>query len=339
MNLDDLQKLDSGGMYAHARAFADQCERALTLFDPACLPAKDFRSVAFCGMGGSALAGEFVQELIEDSCPISCSVVRGLRLPQFVGPDALVVCSSYSGDTAETLRLMQQAVERGCTVVAVTSGGEMQRRASSQNLSLIQLPSGLPPRAAFGLLLVPLIQMAAGFGWLEMPDYKSISASLRKSIEAWSLESAGKQNLALDLATHLHDKSVLVLSVREVAVAYRWKTLLNENSKMKAFAGAIPESNHNELMAWGEKDEKDWRILFLSTATESAEETRFKEAFESQLTDGTIWHETSVAEGSPLQRRLGLSLLGDFVSIYCAAMRGIDPSDIGRIEASKRFTG
>jgi len=152
IDLDDelaVRAGDPGGMLGTVAAFPEQCRegyRQGRLAAP--LPeVLDVSSIAFCGMGGSAVAGDVIRALYADRLPVPVVVVRSSELPEFCGPHSLVLASSYSGGTAEALACFDEAIKRGCRVIAIASGGELAFRAEELELARVTLPGGCAPVA------------------------------------------------------------------------------------------------------------------------------------------------------------------------------------------------
>lgn len=287
--------------------------------------------VVFAGMGGSAMGGELLRALIADSAPVPMTRVRGYRIPKWAGPGTLVACVSYSGNTAETLSCAEQAREQGADVLAVTSGGKLARMAAESSFHLAEIPSGLPPRAALGFLFGALSGALAGCDL----------------VPGGSVDKAAKGSAAVDVAETARVAETIADSIPVIygagplgAVAYRWKTQMNENAKIHAFSHAIPELEHNEIEAWGVSARNPFAMVVLRDSKESARTAREIDAFSDIAGRGATAALTIRAEGrSRFERAFNLVTFGDWVSYHVALARGVDPMPIPAIQQLKSVLG
>ncbi len=182
---------DPKGMYALAVGFPEQCRAALRIAEstPIGLDADGVRQVVLTGLGGSAAGGDFARALFEAEAKVPFSVNRDYALPGYVGPDTLVFATSYSGNTEETLSAYADARRRGARIVVVTSGGELARRAAADEVPVITIPGGQPPRTAMGFMLVPVLVAAAKLGLLPAQDIAGAAGEVESASKAWRAES------------------------------------------------------------------------------------------------------------------------------------------------------
>ena len=292
------------------------------------------------GMGGSGIGGRLAAAALGPRATAPVTLVSGYGLPPWVGRDALVLCSSYSGATEETLACYDDATARGARRVVATTGGALAERARRDGVPVVPLPGGFQPRAAVGYLTVVALEAAALCG---------AGPSLRGEVEA---AAALASNLAAewgpDGPAHGEAKAVarrLAGTVPVIAgagptaaVAYRWKCQLNENSKLLAFASELPELDHNEVVGWsGSPDAERFAAVFLEDP-EAHERVRAR----VEVTAGLIEPSAAAVErvrprgDSPFERVVSLVLLGDLISLYLAVLRGVDPGEIAAIDTLKR---
>ena len=174
-------------------------------------------------------------------------------LPAFVNKDSLVIVSSYSGNTEETVAAMQQAIKAKATVVCITSGGKIMELAKKKNVDCILLPAGMPPRACLGYSMLQILYTLKHFGYLKTDFEKEV----RASIKLLNAEEKSIQKQAIGIAKKLNDKLPIIYASADFeGVAVRCRQQLNENSKILCWHGVIPEMNHNELVGWRDKDAK-----------------------------------------------------------------------------------
>lgn len=343
MTLDDpglLERVDGHNARRALAAFPDQCRDALRLSAVPALPAKRPRLVVVAGMGGSAAGGDLLAACATDRLDVPILVHRGYGLPTFAGPDALVIASSYSGDTREVLSAVEIAVARGVPVLVVTSGGRLGELAVAERLPRVTLPEGLVPRMALGYLFFPIVTALASVG---------LAAAAEREIDE-ALEVVGRVAAALspDTPTAENEAKRLALAIggRLPAVyggaltgplAYRWKTDFEENAKTFAFAGTVPEMNHNEIEAWRAPSARGMHVLLLRDRGEPREIARRFEVVRELIgpvaggvTD--VW--TRGAER--LARLLSLAHVGQWASYYLAILRGVDPWSVPLLDEVKR---
>lgn len=321
------------------RGFADQVAEAARVAEGLRLPDARPGAVVVAGMGGSAIAGDFLQTLCYDRAPCPVQVVRDYGLPAWVGPDTLVVASSYSGNTEETLAAFGVARARGARMLVVTSGGELGERARREGLPWVRVPAGLPPRGALAYLLIPLVvlldRVAGGLGGAEALE--EAVALLKTLGTELAPESLLVRNPAKELAAWLEGRVPVVYGTElTAAVAYRWCTQLEENAKVIALCGAIPEIDHNAIEAWAATGGGPWAVLFLRDGGEHPRIARRLSATRAIAEGRVPTRETRARGRGRLARMLWLTHLGDWVSYYLALLRGVDPWTVATLEDFKR---
>jgi glucose/mannose-6-phosphate isomerase len=330
-------------MFGLAEAFPKQCREALALSADLRLPGsgRQYRNIVVCGMGGSAAGGDLLGCLLADAGAVPSFTVRDYALPHWVTPESLVVACSYSGNTEETLSATDAALQRGCDVVCITSGGQLAARAASAGLPILRIPGGQPPRTALGYLFVPLVQIAVGIGALPDQPWDEAFAVLDACLADWGMDTASDRNAAKRLASRLFGNVPLIygLGSWQGVVANRWKGQINENAKCMAFANAFPELNHNEIVGWTLAETqvgKRWAVVILEDGTESAR-MQARARITRELIERNAQTYGATARGeSLLSRMLSLVYLADFISLYLAALYGVDPYEIAAIDTLKR---
>ena len=232
-------------MHGQAMALGAQLRAAAPLAQGALRGAGPFRNVALCGLGGSAAGGRLAAALLADQLQLPVEVPVGLTLPGWVGPETLVVVTSYSGETAEALDWFVEAGERRATRVALGSGGTLAALAETDNVPVVTVEGGYQPRGALGLLLAPLLVLLGESG--AAPDTTDLIARGADAADAAAARDDEARAIAERLAGHV---TVLYGSGLRAAIAVRLKNQINENAKVAAFAGAVPEIAHNEILGW-----------------------------------------------------------------------------------------
>jgi glucose/mannose-6-phosphate isomerase len=266
-------------------------------------------------------------------------LARGYALPAWTTPDTTVLCSSYSGNTEETLAAYEAAGAVGARRIVATTGGKLAEEARSEGIPVIPLPGGFQPRAAVGYSLVVALEVAGlcGAGERLHAEIDVAAAHAEHLVEKWRPD-AGEGSLPKELARALHGTVPQIAGAGLTApVAYRWKTQINENAKTPSFSHELPELDHNEIAGWqGACELGRFSAVFLD---DSDLHPRIRQRIE--LTRGLIAAEAaethrieSVGENR-LERLLSLVLLGDLVSVYLAVLRGVDPSPVAMIDRLK----
>jgi glucose/mannose-6-phosphate isomerase len=293
-----------------------------------------------CGMGGSAIGADLVLAALPD-LNVPAAVVRGYRLPGWVGPETLVVVASYSGQTEEALACAEQARSRGGAPVCISSGGRLGAFAEREGLPLVTVPGGGQPRAAVGVLSAAVLAAleAAGLCHDHSDDVEGAAAQLEAENSVLSPESEDTANPAKSLARRLAKQLAVVYGAGATTpVARRWKGQINENAKAPAFFNELPELDHNELMGWTSlpRVTRASFALFLHDPEEDARLTRRAELTAREYEALGVSGELVAARGpSRLARLFSLVQLGDYVSCYLAVLYGVDPTPVDAIQAFK----
>lgn len=336
--LDDfafVTRNDPKGMLALTAAFPEQCRKAREIADAFELPSLDFEPslTMLTGLGGSAAGGDFVRALFEAFGQVPFVVNRDYFLPQFAGAETLVFVVSYSGNTEETLSAYADAKQKDCNIVAITSGGRLAELARADGVPLLLVPGGQPPRTALGYLLVPVIVLCERFGLLPDQAYEQAFAVLDLCAKKWGPDSPFESNEAKALADAMQAKMIVLYGLGgwQGVVAGRWKAQINENAKVHAFAHSFPELNHNEILGWvaaGLQKVPGWSVVLLKDGSE-APKIQARAKITSELIGSQASFQEAYAQGvSLLERMLSLTFLGDWVSLYLAALNDVDPENI-----------
>ncbi len=289
-----------------------------------------------CGMGGSAVGGDLAAAAIGPRAMRPVRTVRGYVPDPWVGPDTLVLCASYSGSTEETLYCYEAAGAARAPRVALTTGGPLAERAREEGVPVIGIPSGMQPRAAVIYMTVAALECAAAC---------RAAPSLRTELEgaAGTLTALGDDpGEARAIAETLHERLPVVYGAELTAApAGRWKTQMNENAKSAAFAGALPEANHNEIQGW------EWAaahaspaaVLLSAPGAHPRIERRIELTAELIERAGVPAVRVAARGETRVDHVLSLVMLGDLVSIEMAELAGADPSVVETIEGFKQQLG
>jgi glucose/mannose-6-phosphate isomerase len=291
------------------------------------------------GMGGSAIGGALARAALGDHASRPIFVTRAYGLPTWTTPETMVLCASYSGDTEETLACYESAGMLGAKRTVVTTGGRLAEMARADGVPVIPLPGGFQPRAAVAYMIVAALEVAAlcGAGPRLTSEIDVAASHTEHLVAEWGPDAA-EDSLAKRVARGLHGTTPVICGAGLTsAIANRWKTQINENAKQPCFWNELPELDHNEIAGWeGAKDLGRFAAVFLD---DSDAHPRVKDRME--LTERTI--AGNAAESFRLETRgqtaiervISLVLLGDLVSVYLAALRGVDPGPVKPIDELK----
>jgi glucose/mannose-6-phosphate isomerase len=307
------------------------------------LPADAPGGLIVAGMGGSAVGGRLALGVLRERMTRPLVVADGYALPGWAGPSTLVLCSSYSGATEETLSAYDDAAARGAPRLVATTGGPLAERARRDGVPVIPIPGGFQPRAAVGYSLVAALEAARLAGAAPaLRDEIEAAAVLAESLAAEWGPNGGADNEAKALARSLHGTVPVILGAElAAAAAYRWKTQLNENTELPAFASSLPEADHNEIVGWAASRELGRFSCVILEDPGAHPRNRRRGELTAQIAEAGAENVLRVtARGTtPLERLVSLVLLGDLVSLYAAVLRGVDPVNIGALSALKAALG
>jgi glucose/mannose-6-phosphate isomerase len=254
-----------------------------------------------------------------------------------------VFAVSYSGNTEETLSAYEDAKSRGTQIVAITSGGELKKRAVQDGYKVVTVPSGLQPRAATGYLFIPQLLMLADTGLIPSVDREvgETLSILRKMREDLAPGTAAQRNLAKRLAKRLNGRIPVIHSAVGITeiLGYRWKTQINENAQSLAFAHHYPELNHNEIVGFDVPEHlvSQLEVITLISSKNHPQIQKRMEITTREITSSSGCRTVDVyAQGdSDLAQLFSLLYIGDWVSSYLAISYGIDPTPVEKIQLLK----
>jgi glucose/mannose-6-phosphate isomerase len=335
--LADVRSVDAEGQLDAMLALGDHLRDALWRVESAKLEASKSAGLFACGMGGSAIGADLARAAIGPRLTSPISTVRGYALPPYASAERAALCSSYSGETEETMACFEAAGEIGSRRIVATTGGALEEAARAAEVPVIGLPSGVQPRAAVGHMFGVACEVAAACG--AAPSIRDEIEGAAGHVEARRDELAER---SAEIAARLGLGTTVVYGCGLTApAAYRWKTQINENAKLPAFFNVLPEADHNELAAWvGADESSELAAVFLLASDQTDRERQRIQLTAKLVGEQARAVELVEAEGeSPSARLLEAVLLGDLVSLQLAAKRGIDPSPVEAIERLKDELG
>jgi glucose/mannose-6-phosphate isomerase len=337
--LDFVREVDPSGQLDDVLSLPEHLRDALWRVESAGIAEREASGVVVCGMGGSAIGGDLAHAALGDRLTKPLETVRGYAPSPVTPPDRLILCSSYTGDTEETVACYEAAAALAAPRIVVSTGGSLTAMARRDGVPVIGLPAGLQPRVAVGYMFVAAAEMTriAGAGESLRSEVDSAAAHLERDREALC-------DRAAQIARRLEGSVPMIAGCGLTApAAYRWKTQVNEMAKAPAFAHLIPELDHNEIVGW-EGASRDGHGSFSAVfLTDRDQHPRVRRRFE--LTAELIGpHAAEVitveTEGETRTERLLWTVaLGDLVSLGLAGLREVDPGPVEVIEKLKDRLG
>ena len=315
--------------------FPDQLAEALQIAETVSLlkHPSPIRTVLVSGLGGSGIGGNFVQDLAGAECQVPIFVNKGYDAPRWANKHTLAICSSYSGNTEETLNVFEQLRATGAKIVCVTSGGKLLELAKQHGLDYVQVPGGWSsPRACLGYSVVAQLAVLRGAKLIGSRIFRQIEAGRKLLVH----DQDDIRKRAQKIAFFLADKTpVLYCADTSEAVAVRWRQQINENAKMLCWHHVLPEMNHNELVGWRAVRPDVAAVWLRHRADHERTAVRLnivKEIVE-HLAGASI--EVYSKGKTPAENMLYLVHLGDWMSFHLAQARRVDPVEINVIEYLK----
>jgi len=283
---------------------------------------EEINRVVICGLGGSAIGGDILRTLF---CKVKTTihVNRNYFLPSFVNEKTVVLATSYSGNTEETISSFKQALQKGCLIFAISSGGELEKLSKQKGIHHLKVPGGMPPRCAVGYLTIPMIKLLEKILRVKLFNYKELVDVLGKLSERYHPEIKTENNFTKQMALKLKGKI----------------TQFNENSKILASWNTFPEMNHNEVVPWSGEGEIDLNLFYPIFLRDKAELRRISKRIEitqDLIKEKGVEYSEIWTEGECLLSRIfSLIYTGDWISFYLAISQSVDPTPIKFIELLK----
>lgn len=337
------KNIDPSNMYQSIYNFPDHMVKAIRIGTEISLKNSypDIRNIIVAGMGGSAIGGDVVRLLTKNMLKVPMLISRNYTLPYWVDKHTLVICSSYSGNTEESLSAFRHAREKGATIVGVSTGGELTDLMNKAGLDLVLIPPGLQPRAALAFSFIPMLYLLYEIGLINgafIPDLEETIELLNEKRITYSKESP--INPAYILAEKIYNTLPIIYGETESTgiIAVRWKGQLSENAKMLAYCNDLPELDHNEIVGWENNPQimKNISLIWLKDRDEHARVSMRRDSTHDIIGDFAGAHETvSVSGKTSLERYLHLIQLGDWLSYWCAILHETDPTPVHNIDRLK----
>ena len=316
--------LDSQNMLQVIKDFPKQCREALGLPKGISASGK-INNIVIAGMGGSAMGGDLLKIYLSNT-NIPVYVNRDYKVPNFVDENSLVFAVSYSGNTEETLSALNAAKEKKAQIIGITSGGKLSEECEK----VVNIPSGLQPRAALGYLFFPMLGILHNTNIIRVKnDELNEMMDILKQTDKFNEQGE-------ELSKKLKEKIPIIYASEALgAIAFRWKTQINENAKMPAFYNVFSEMNHNEIAGYKSMDHKFSVVMILDKNDNDRVKKRMNIC--KEIMEEYVEVEEVETQGESLLARMFSAIyLGDYVSYYMALWNRVDPSPVDIIEGMKK---
>jgi len=352
----DFSELDKANMIELLEEFPQKMRDALRLGEEFSIPTdfsptsvnvpastQNFKNIVVLGMGGSAIGGDLLSDYLADELAIPIVVIRGYDIPKFVDEDSLIFAVSYSGNTEETISALKKCLDAKARVIALTSGGKFAILSQENNFPLIKVPAGIQPRAAISYLFFPVLKALERLGLLKErnDEIEETLNILQELSREYGAKSPSENNLAKKVAMSLYQHLPLVYGSEGLlkAVAMRWKTQINENSKWPCFWNMFPELDHNEIVGYEIENSinQQVKIVYLQDKEGSLRIEQRREITRKIIEDKVAEFIVCPTRGKrKMARMFSLIFLGDLASYYLAILNQVDPSPVACIEDLKK---
>lgn len=293
---------------------------------------REIQNIVICGMGGSGIGGSLVSKWVEKEINVPIVMVKDYSLPAFVDENSLVIGSSYSGNTEETISAINEAIVKNAMIIGITSGGKMQAICEENNFDEVIVPGGNPPRTALAFSIIQLINIFEKLDLIENGHLSHFENARKLIIQ----DEKEIKLIAMELAKFLKGKvGVLYGATEYEPVLVRARQQFNENGKLLCWHHAIPEMNHNELVGWGGGDDRFAVVFFDSAEMNPRNVKRFEISKERIL--GKTKNVLSIPSkgNNSIERSIYYTNIVDWSSLYLSDIKSVDPVDIEVIDYLK----
>ncbi len=340
-----MYSIDKTGYKQVLLDFHLQIQEGLPLFknSKVTIDASRVKNILYFGMGGSGITGELLSDVLFDELRVPLNVVRGYLSPAYCSSETLLIVSSYSGNTEETLSALQASADKGAQILAITSGGKLAEMAAEKGWNLIKIPAGLMPRQALGSLFFPLYHMLGTAKLIhnyekDLTKFIKFIADLNKKND---YPQAGQHVLSLELARTVQGKVPVIYSTAPYlkTISKRWQNQVHENGKSPAFANNLPEMNHNEIVGWESEMEHLDRfiVIFLENENPHPRIQKRIELSKKIIKERGIKVVDIYTCGTTIMEKVfSLIVLGDWMSYFLALAYKKDPATIKNIDFLKQ---
>lgn len=349
----EIKQLDKSGMVEIIKDFPNQINEACIIGESIKLSKNysEYKKILILGMGGSAIGGDLIKNFLKYTSGaehLEININRDYSYIPQLDKDSIIIASSYSGNTEETLSSLNQAKERTDKIVVITSGGKLEQIAKENNYDLIKIPSGFQPRAALAFSFFPILYFFIKSSLLDNSTSLNIENNLDELIQVMKTNSTNyseihADNMAYNLAKNMRDKIPVIYSSQRLEIPnLRWRGQIQENSKRIAFGNIIPEMNHNEINSWEANENIHspfFFLLFKDSDENPRNEKRIDFLFNLLKNQNRPIELIKTSKSNYLTRLFEIINLGDWVSFWIAILNEKDPTEIKTILKLKDHMG
>jgi len=333
--------LDQSDMRGAIAQFPNQINESFSIMSAwkAQLEYQNIENIMVLGMGGSAIGGDVARVLAQNANSASIFINRSYNIPDWVGPNTLILASSYSGGTEETLSAFAQCRKKNCPIIVLSTGGIITDYASKYNLDRIPIPTGYQPRAALGFSFSLILILLNRLGFVKNKIIEMLEESI-EPLELLSAEMKKDVNKALEIATNIHTTCPIIYGSEELTwvAALRFRGQLAENAKMLSFHNNFPEQNHNEIEGWTVNQDIMNRLSIVWLKDEDDHSgTQARMQISSVLLETNAGSQLEIRQTGKnrVVRLLKLIHFTDWISYYAALLNNVDPTPVNRIQELK----
>lgn len=339
----DNHPLDTQDMARAIYDFPDQLAEAMEICKNFTVQQSgtEVKNIVMAGMGGSAIGGDVCKAFLAQEITVPMIISRNYSLPNWVNENTLVICSSYSGNTEETLSACAAAQSKNTQICGISTGGRLTEILKEQGCDLVTIPAGLQPRAALAFSIVPMLFILKAHGLIGDTIFDEIAQTtelLRAKREGYTRENERNPTYALAKKIYKTLPVIYGSSDNTAIAALRWKGQFCENANMLAYHNELPELDHNEIVGWDNNPElyKNISVLWL-TDEDDHERVQLRQEITNRIIGmkNVNQHTVAVTGSSKQVRMLHMIHFGDWVSYWCAILHGTDPSPVAAIEELK----
>lgn len=339
----EIKLYDKSEMFGVLANFSSQLEDALDIGSSLSPPdkLKNINKIIITGLGGSAVGGDLVRSFLQYEIDIPVFINRNYGLPAFADGDTLLIASSYSGETEETISAYEDGKSKGCKIAVISTGGRLTIMAEGDGNYVIKIPKGFQPRCALGYSVVPLLILFAKLGLIsdKDSDIKEVIRLIKERSSEYTTVDP-QNNLSIRMAERILGRIPVIYSSCDImdVVNLRWRGQFNENSKSPAFGNVLPEMNHNEIVGWGKNLEilRKFVPIYLKDKDDNPKILKRMEVTKDIIKPyRELEFELESEAPGRLERIFDLIYLGDWVSYYLAILYKSDPTQIENINILK----
>lgn len=347
-NLSKIKEIDKSSVLESVELLPDQIKQAWEDVSQIKIPSSigQAKNIVVAGMGGSALGARIIDSLSFEVLDVPLEIINGYHLPDYTGQDTLVIVSSYSGNTEETLSCCLEAIRRKARVFAIATGGKLADLARKNNLTAyVFRPKYNPsqkPRLGLGYSIVAQLAVLAKCGLVRLKEAQvnEVINHLNDLQDKISPATPSEKNLAKKTALLMKDKiAVLISSEHLIGATHTFKNILNETAKTFSVRFSIPEMNHHLLegLAYPHQNKQVLKFLFLESDFYDAEiKKRISLTKDVIQKNGIAWENLQIKGRTRLIQVFETIYLGGFISFYLAVLNDVDPGTIPWVDYFKR---